>query len=208
MGYLLGQRVRLSFETFSDPEREEPADPTAVSVALLDPAGELTNSVFPDGEVVRDALGVFHLDVAPTLPGRHEAYWTSVGVVTAHSEVFYVRAPFTTSVSVDDVRRHLQDDEAELDEDELGFFLDTASEWVAKKVPSLSPNPVRMAILNLVEHLWDTQRGPAAGPLDPETLTRPGAGYAIPNRVAQMIAPYMTGSAPRGSFPPITEPRW
>jgi hypothetical protein len=40
--------------------------------------------------------------------------------------------------------------------------------------------------------LWDTQRGAApVGPLaTDDTFTTPGAGFAVPNRAVELLAPY------------------
>lgn len=49
------------------------------------------------------------------------------------------------------------------------------------------PEDVMFAIKELVRHLWETQRGPN---LRREPDGPPAMGYALPNRVLEMIAPY------------------
>ena len=54
------------------------------------------------------------------------------------------------------------------------------------------PAAIRLAVLVIAEHLWETQRGAApVGPLaDDDTFATPGLGYAIPNRALELLAPY------------------
>lgn len=102
------------------------------------------------------------------------------------------------------VKTHLNIDNSDTTHDvELQMFLEAAEEWVATKVADTTPKPVQLAILFLVAHLWDPQRGPVAAPLD--DVNQPiaaGFGFAIPNRVRELLDPYMTAaSTPRYSFP-------
>jgi hypothetical protein len=54
------------------------------------------------------------------------------------------------------------------------------------------PAAVRLAILVVASHLWETQRGAApVGPLaTDDTFATPGAGFAVPNRAVELLAPY------------------
>lgn len=55
------------------------------------------------------------------------------------------------------------------------------------------PADLRMAVLELVRHLWDTQRGPSrAGStvFDTTANPTPGAAYMFPFRVEQLLAPH------------------
>jgi hypothetical protein len=49
---------------------------------------------------------------------------------------------------------------------------------------------LRLAVLIIAAHLWETQRGPApAGPLaDPDAVPAFGAGFAIPNRAQDLLS--------------------
>lgn len=53
------------------------------------------------------------------------------------------------------------------------------------------PADLMLATKELVRHLWTTQRGgntrPGSAPMDPV----PGAAYALPSRVEQLISPYV-----------------
>lgn len=56
------------------------------------------------------------------------------------------------------------------------------------------PADLRMAILELVRHFWETQRGPTrrpgSTPSDSASNTVPGAAYLLPFRVEQLLVPY------------------
>ena len=54
------------------------------------------------------------------------------------------------------------------------------------------PPDLRLAVLIIAAHLWETQRVPGAGPgFGQPAATRPGAAWAIPNRAATLMAPYL-----------------
>lgn len=54
---------------------------------------------------------------------------------------------------------------------------------------------LRQATLIIAGHLWETQRGNAPSSLQPEEFGTQavGVGYAIPNRAADLLAPYLLG---------------
>jgi len=55
------------------------------------------------------------------------------------------------------------------------------------------PPAVAEAAAVILQHLWETQRGMSSNPRyggAEETVTLPGFGYAIPNRAAELLAPY------------------
>lgn len=54
------------------------------------------------------------------------------------------------------------------------------------------PDDVRQAALDLVAHLWETQRGTAASAFD-ETVPLGVSGYLLPNRVGEALANYRRG---------------
>lgn len=59
------------------------------------------------------------------------------------------------------------------------------------------PATIKLAALILLQHLWRTQNGAArgGGPADDYAVTEPvpGFGYAVPNRVLQLLEPYKRG---------------
>jgi uncharacterized phiE125 gp8 family phage protein len=64
----------------------------------------------------------------------------------------------------------------------------------AATVPDV-PADLKLAALELVRHLWDTQRGgtarPGSRPSDAMSNTIPGAAYLFPFRVEQLLTPYV-----------------
>ena len=59
--------------------------------------------------------------------------------------------------------------------------------WVTKPVETAD---VRTAVAEMCRHLWDTQRGSAKSlPRAGGDMT-PSAGYSLPNRVVELLAPY------------------
>lgn len=59
----------------------------------------------------------------------------------------------------------------------------------------ICPNDLFMAVLELLRHMWNSQRGagnPATSPFDGASNTLPGAGYLLPFRVSELIAPYLS----------------
>lgn len=50
------------------------------------------------------------------------------------------------------------------------------------------PAAVRLAVLIVTAHLWETQRG-SGSPLAPDGVT-PGVGFAVPNRAQELLAPW------------------
>ncbi|WP_228988594.1 hypothetical protein [Streptomyces sp. DH8] len=60
------------------------------------------------------------------------------------------------------------------------------------------PATIRLAALLLFQHLWRTRNGPArggGGGSDDYSVTEPipGFGYAVPNRVLELLEPYKLG---------------
>ena len=51
------------------------------------------------------------------------------------------------------------------------------------------PADLVLAVKELVRHLWSPQRGPGRVP-GPAVDLQPPAGYALPNRVLELLAPY------------------
>lgn len=57
-----------------------------------------------------------------------------------------------------------------------------------------APPTIRLAALLLFQHLWRTRNGPARGGTNPDdynvTEPIPGFGYAVPNRVLELLEPF------------------
>lgn len=87
---------------------------------------------------------------------------------------------------------------------ELQLYVDAANEWIAAKVSDTSVHPslVKLATLFLIDHLWGSQRGPAGIPgAGDEIVTVSGVGFAIPNRVLELIDLDLSKTSPTYSFP-------
>ena len=66
------------------------ADPTTVTLIVIDPAGLKTSYVYlTDVEVVRDSLGHFHAAFSADLEGRYFYRWEGEGAVQAAGEWVY-----------------------------------------------------------------------------------------------------------------------
>ena len=189
--FVVGKAFTLDYELSLD---DEPIDAT-VTVTVVRPDG---TAVEIDIEHV--STGVYSASGLADQAGVWRYRWEASGAATDAAEGAFAVAETSLAegalpgmiVTLDAARRHLQfEDEDHEDDDELLFFLSSASEWMAKKVVDVSPKPVQNATLELLRHLWDTQRGPVDGSLDSDTLVRPGSGFAIPNRVMQLIEPYL-----------------
>lgn len=108
------------------------------------------------------------------------------------------------SVTLDQALDQLNIRPTSSDVAEVQLYTDAATEWIDSKVPDTSPTPITLATLFLIEHLWESQRGPASTPLSDEMVEVSGKSYAIPNRVLEMIEPFRSKARPAGSFPTAT----
>lgn len=136
MAYLIGQTVRLTFRTYSDPAAITPADPTAITATAQAPDGTQTAHTWPAGDITRTALGVFTLDLSPAAAGHYGVYWAATGAVTtADEQVFDVRAPRTSPISIDVVKDRLRKTlSITVDDDKIEEMLEAAeaeyTEWI------------------------------------------------------------------------------
>jgi hypothetical protein len=119
-------------------------------------------------------------------------------VATSGSFLLLPVAPAQTLTSITDVRASTALDLSlvTLDEDAgivyyadgLTAFLSPAYDVVYEAGWATVPADILFAIKEQVRHLWETQRGTPLTPDD--TFDTPSVGYALPNRVLEMIAPY------------------
>ena len=61
------------------------ADPTSITLFLLDPSGLATTQTWPGGSIVRDSLGHFHFIMTPTVSGNWTYKWKGIGTANATS---------------------------------------------------------------------------------------------------------------------------
>lgn len=107
------------------------------------------------------------------------------------------------SVTLQEALDQLNDDQSD-NLVEVSLYVDAANEWIEARVSDTSPAPVRLATLFLIEHWWQSQRGPASAPFeDGDPIVFNGRSYAIPNRVLEILGPYLLDdtTTPQFSFP-------
>jgi hypothetical protein len=56
---------------------------------------------------------------------------------------------------------------------------------------STCPEDLKMAVKELVRHLWASQRGTGVRPGSPQSEPVAGAGYLLPYRVQELLAPHL-----------------
>lgn len=89
-GFLEGELIRINgeFRTVSD----QLYDPQVIRVRIQKPDGEvLTYLHGTDAQLVRDAVGKYHADIALSMPGMWRYRWESEGGQGACDDRFFVR---------------------------------------------------------------------------------------------------------------------
>ena len=83
------RRLAVTFTNLSGAN----ADPTGVSFSIRKPDGTVTAYVYgTDAELVKSATGIYYVDFAVTLSGRHVYRFVGTGAVsTAENGEFYAR---------------------------------------------------------------------------------------------------------------------
>lgn len=86
--YQQGQRIRTSCQFRASGAF---ADPSTITVKLMDPRGGVTTKVYGIGlEVVRDAKGRYHMDLTTgNIPGRWIYRYEGEGLVEAPDEAAF-----------------------------------------------------------------------------------------------------------------------
>ena len=90
----VGSRVRIFGEWHQPtdvtkiPDETDPlADPSALSIRVVEPDGTSTTSIYlTDAGLIKDATGKYHLDYIPDMPGRHKWFWLPTGNAAQPSE--------------------------------------------------------------------------------------------------------------------------
>ncbi len=88
-----GSEVRLTCE-FRDPFGGYAlVDPENVFVAWLDPSDNYTEKTYgTDPEVIKDATGIYHIDIAADEGGEWKYRWWSTGTIATASEASFLVA--------------------------------------------------------------------------------------------------------------------
>lgn len=89
------------------------------------------------------------------------------------------------------------------DYSEVALYVGAINEWITDRVSDTTPGYVKLAALFFLDHLWSSQRGPSGTPLSAETIEVSGRGFAVPNRVLELLGPVLDDEhpAPQHSFP-------
>lgn len=75
-----------------------------------------------------------------------------------------------------------------------GAFTSTSYDIVYQAGRTICPPDLKLAAMELVRHLWTTQRNPALFPgsaLSDGPVSTPGMGYLMPYRVQELLAPHI-----------------
>lgn len=117
--YGIGSVVRLT--TSARGSDGELTDPDAITLTLRLPDGTTTGP-YDSGTtpaVVRDGLGLYHLDFPTTLTGQHVARWATTLPTAADEEPFNVEGIWgeTGIISLDDAKKHLKKSLTSSDDD-------------------------------------------------------------------------------------------
>lgn len=56
-------------------------DPDTITVRIKPPTGTTLVYLYPDVHITRDAQGLYHTDVVPTMAGTYYVEWVSTGAV-------------------------------------------------------------------------------------------------------------------------------
>lgn len=69
-----------------------PADPTTVTLKVRQPNGSITTYTFAGAAIVKDAVGRYHRDITPNMPGQWYYRFFGTGAVEAtREETFRIR---------------------------------------------------------------------------------------------------------------------
>lgn len=90
MTFDIGDMVRLTVEFLVD---EQNVDPSTLTFKLKSPDGTITTYVFGAGsDVVKDAVGHYHVDYLTVKSGTHTYHWQGTGTAQSALEgAFFVQ---------------------------------------------------------------------------------------------------------------------
>lgn len=174
-----------------------PADPGGiVSVSDVKQFLGITSTV--DDEELRDwiaaATEMVENEVGPVI------VTTRTDVVSGYGELWLPVSPVVSITSAVPQRGGTGLVVGDLSVDPYGRLYRTsgaaigyAGPWVVTYVVgrTVIPRGITRAVLVIVGHLWELQRGPVDLALSGDSETFPvGAGYAIPNRARELLAPW------------------
>lgn len=86
MSYSIGTKIRFT-ATFRIEATQALVDPTTVTFRFRNPSGTETSYVYGvNVELVRDSLGVFHVDLTPNASGSWYRRWIGTGAAAVAKE--------------------------------------------------------------------------------------------------------------------------
>lgn len=87
---LVGSAVRISAKVYNATQAPAVlADPTDLTLKLKDGQGAITTYLFSLGQVVRDGIGLYHVDFTTAVTGLHVAHWVASGVIARVDETTF-----------------------------------------------------------------------------------------------------------------------
>ena len=91
----LGQEITITFKTYNSQTKIDAnlADPTSLTVDILDPLGETSTVTWPIGDVVRASQGVFTYTFTPPVSGEYGIHPDATGTVTTSGDAVFTVAP-------------------------------------------------------------------------------------------------------------------
>jgi hypothetical protein len=91
----IGTKKRLRFRCYDETVTPHvAADPTALTVIIDLPVGATVNTVWPaDGVIVRESVGVFHLDYTTTESGLMQVRGEATGALVVAEQLAFSVAP-------------------------------------------------------------------------------------------------------------------
>ena|SRR5438105_2425749 len=84
--YLVGNVIRLTAIWVDPNNANAPIDPNTITFKYVDPTGLSTTAIYPAG-VIRDGVGVYHLDIPVNVAGTwwYDSIATGAGVSRAEN---------------------------------------------------------------------------------------------------------------------------
>jgi hypothetical protein len=84
--YKINNSIRVYAEFTTD---GEPADPSAVTLKIITPAGVVTTYTYP-ADITKESTGVYYKEIPSDQSGDWHYKWTGTGAVPASDEDYYL----------------------------------------------------------------------------------------------------------------------
>lgn len=173
--FSLNRLVRLTFKTYSDSAETTLGDPTEVNFDVLAPgATSPATHTWPSGDVVRESLGVFHIEVLASTDGHWEAHAEATGAITTSEDWEWdVTAEYLYGfVSVDDFAVYVNN--PDLDRSRARAVLDLAQQ-LCETITTPLPAGAGIVVMDVAERAYS----------NPTALQSQGLGFYNDEGTAQ-----------------------